>query len=220
MSGRRWSPRRRDIIVSKEGVSTAVAIQSPGLTLGADTFQQNMGRASKLLVSVGNRLEVFLGNRTAKFPELEKAWCDGAYWMREAFAEPIGTIAVAKLETSIEQLMSAGNPSESRARLRSALKGFCGLQPKQPIFAGSSMTVEQFVKNVVEVRSRVLHGTLSTLTQETDELAYAVSILARDHVLKFTLALDRYVSEAVASDDTKSFLKWLETERAWEWAWL
>lgn len=45
---------------------------------------------------------MFLGNRDTKLPFLEQAWCDGAYWMREAFAEPIETIAVAKLETSIE----------------------------------------------------------------------------------------------------------------------
>lgn len=53
-----------------------------------------------------------------------------------------------------------------------------------------------------------------------EDLNYAVSVLARDHVRKYTLALDRFLAQLGQRDDVGSFLAWLQSERAWEWTWM
>src|SRR5258708_27055372 len=169
VSGRRWSPQRNDIVISKDGVQTAGQNRSPGLALMADHFQLAITQGSRLLASVGHRLDAFLGNRVSSLPQLEQAWCDAAYWMHEGFAEAIDTISVAKLETSLEVLMSAESTSLSNARLRHALRAFNRLMPNQRIFSDSSQTVEDFGKAVAQTRSPVLPATFPTLTIEASD---------------------------------------------------
>lgn len=219
MSGRCWSVLRSDLVFSRSGLSGGGWNRSPGLTLGSDIFQLAISRASRLLGSVGDRINVFLGNQESTLPKLEQAWCDAAYWMHEGFAEAIGAITIAKLETSLEVLMSAGSTKMNRARLRMALKVFNGRDPDQSLFLDSATTVDAFVEEVVATRSRVLHGTLPTLTHEAGELSYAIPSVVQDHVLKFTLALDQYTKQSDATDDVKCFLTWLKNQRAWEWSW-
>lgn len=218
VSARRLTPHRQDVVVSKDSFETGAWNRTPGLALTSQPFQAAIQQAARLLTSVGCRLQAFLGS-SEPLPRLNQAWCDAAYWMHEGFAEAIDTIAVAKLETAIEVLLSASSTKLSSARLRSALKAFNGLTPKGAVFTNSPQTMEAFVQEVVETRSRVLHGTLSTLTEEAAEMNGAISSVARDHILKYTLALDLYRLELGAKDDVSSFLTWLETQRAWEWNW-
>jgi hypothetical protein len=82
-----------------------------------------------ILESVGRRVAHFI-RQDAKLKKLERAWCDAAYWFHEGLAEPQATIAVAKLETSIEVLFGAGSSKLSKQRLCQAIGAFYGLGPK------------------------------------------------------------------------------------------
>ncbi|MBV8521762.1 MAG: hypothetical protein JOY71_06485 [Acetobacteraceae bacterium] len=77
------------------------------------------------LESVGRRVGAYVrGN--AKLEKIEQAWCDAAYWVHEGLAEPLDTIAVAKLETAIEALHEAGSGSQSKQRRCQAMEVFYG----------------------------------------------------------------------------------------------
>jgi hypothetical protein len=114
VSGRRFSPGRDDLVISKDGVQAGGQNRSPGLMLLPEQLQLALTHGSKVLMSIGNRLDAFLGHRTSSLPQLERTWCDAAYWMHEGFAESIDTIAVAKLETALEVLMSAESTIDRR----------------------------------------------------------------------------------------------------------
>ena len=55
---------------------------------------------------MGRRLSAYL-EATSVVPDLDEAWCNVMYWFHEAMAECLDTVAVAKLETSIEVLFRA-----------------------------------------------------------------------------------------------------------------
>ena len=142
------------------------------------------------------------------------AWCNSAFWFHEALAEPLATVAIAKLETSIENLFGAGNPAESTSRILQALEGVFALKANDPIALGSSIKVRDFVKDVVTSRSRILHGTWSTLTEELPLGRNEVAIFARELLVSFTLMLDQYGTTASPVDKAKDFLDWMLLERA------
>ena len=73
-------------------------------------------------------------------PNLERAWCDAAYWLREALAEPMDSIAMAKLETALEVLLRSESSKGSTRRLLTILRYFFGLKPDDPILNGSAVT--------------------------------------------------------------------------------
>jgi hypothetical protein len=74
------------------------------------------------------------------------------------------------------------------------------------------------VKAIVESRSRILHGTLSTLTADslaTDEHGgrKLMELLSMDLLLSFSLKLDQYDSQSEAKDNIKAFLKFVSLRR-------
>ena len=73
------------------------------------------------------------------------------------------SIAVTKLETAIEVLLRAESKSGSEKRIIRAMDTFYALGPDDPVTPNSSVTTKAFAKRFVEDRSRVLHGTVSTL---------------------------------------------------------
>jgi hypothetical protein len=86
-----------------------------------------------------------------------------AYWFHEALAEPIDSIAIAKLETALEVLLRSESSKGSTSRVLTILYCFFGLQPDDPVAPNASLTAKQFAANLVRDRSRILHGTWSTL---------------------------------------------------------
>lgn len=79
------------------------------------------------------------------------------------------------------------------------------------------------MKAIVESRSRILHGTLSTLTADslaTDEHGgrRLIELLAMDLLLSFSLRLDQFVFRSEAKDNVTAFLEFVtkmrETEKA------
>jgi hypothetical protein len=131
--------------------------------------------------------------------------------------ESLATVAVPKLETAIEVLFAAESSSRSALRLKLAFKAFFGLNGKDRIRPDSCETVHDFVASIVRTRSRILHGTWSTLAFDPgineDAGRQIVELLVMDLLRRTTLALDKYASYPNAVDDVEPFLKWVESDR-------
>ena len=123
------------------------------------------------------------------------------------------SIAVTKLETAIEVLLRAENRKGSERRIISAMDTFYALKPEDPITPNSSVTTKAFARRFVDDRSRVLHGTVSTLNvrmaDSRDSLENLVTTLVRATVQE----LDLYLQSPSPSDETEAFLDWIKTRR-------
>ena len=140
--------------------------RDPGLGFSAVAFERFLSKSSHILASIGNRVRAYLTDDAA-LPKLDQSWSDAAYWLHEGLAEPLDTVAVTKLETAIEVLLSASSTKSSGPRLEFAFSSFYGLLRESPFPPGSTRKVKDIVKAIVESRSRILHGTLSTLTADS-----------------------------------------------------
>jgi hypothetical protein len=145
---------------------------------------------------------------------LETAWCDAAYWLREGLAEPIDSIAVAKLETALEVFLCSENSKESRARLIESMNVFFGLEPDQHARTYSEITVAQFAHGFVTDRSRVLHGTWSTLNARLSGSRTALEDLATMVLRAGAIEIETYVASSAPLDNLNSFLGWVKRQRA------
>ena len=181
--------------------------------MGPSAFDDLVKAGAGALSSAGKRISSFVAGAGA-LSDLELAWCNGAYWFHEALSEPLATIAVAKLETAVENLFGSPSLGESNTRIRKALKGLFGLNPQDPMEPGSSVTVNAFVKNVVEARSRILHGNWSTLTEELAMSRGDIAAFARQLLVSYTEMLDLYAASGSAVDKVIPFLDWIEVQRA------
>ena len=74
-------------------------------------------------------------------PDLDEAWCNAAYWYHEALAEPLDTVAVAKLETAIEVLFRSENMDGSKKRIISSFDAIFDLSEADVIREASSRFV-------------------------------------------------------------------------------
>jgi hypothetical protein len=96
--------------------------------------------------------------------------------------------------------------SGSKSRLLNAIHAFYGLNSSQLINPESQLTVKEFVEGIVRDRSRILHGTWSTLRHSLRDSRPNLTILVSELLARYTLALDRYASTTGAKDDIESFL--------------
>jgi hypothetical protein len=163
-----------------------------------------------ILESVGRRVDAYVRGGV-KLPNLEQAWCDAAYWFHEGLAEPPDTIAVAKLETAIEVHLGAESTKLSKKRLCQAIQAFYGRKETDPLATDASINVKQFVEGIVGARSRILHGTLSTLMENVD-VRGTVEVLSFDLLRRSSLALDGFSALAVPDDTAKAFLDWIDEQ--------
>jgi hypothetical protein len=134
----------------------------PGASIGKGLLAKIVANEKALIVAVGNRVRAF-ATGSFDMPVLERAWCDAAYWLHQGLAEPLSAIAIVKLETAFEVLFCAKSRRGSERRILEAIDTFYGLQPHDRINAGSETTCKDFAKRFVDHRSRILHGTSSTL---------------------------------------------------------
>ena len=194
------------VAVSENDVSMGIENMEAGRLLLPETLQTLLGAGDVLIRSFGNRVSAFLGGATG-LNSLEQAWCDGAYWFHEGLAEPMDTVAVAKLETAMENLLAAGSTSGSRERIRTALR--------MMVSGDSDQDVErahvEFAKRVVEARSTVLHGTRSTTRDDPGVDRGSVEMVVQRMLATYSLKLDAYSREDATSvtDDVGSFLRWI-----------
>ena len=200
-------PYRGGISVSENEISERLRNMEAGRLLHPDTLQSIIGSTEELIASFGSRINVFLrGN--SDLQALEQAWCDGAYWFHEGLAEPMDTVAVAKLETALENLFAAGSSSGSLKRISTALRVMGSGQSSE----NTETKRVEFAKRVVEARSRVLHGTRSTTRDDPGIDREPVEMVVQELLARYSLLLDAYSSEdgVEDKDNVESFLEWVD----------
>lgn len=97
--------------------------------------------------------------------------------------------------------------------MRDAIKALTGLGAKEFMPGSTTLTVEKFAKELVGARSRVLHGTISTLLGDVTAERATLAGLAREFLLVFALQLDAYAATPNSKDDRDSLLAWIDAER-------
>lgn len=204
ITARTLPPYRGSLAVTDGKVTGGVRNMQPGHGLLAASFETFVNSATTARESIGRRVDAYLSNQVA-LPSLEQAWCDAVCWFHESLSEPLDTIAVTKLETAIENLFAAGSTRGSKKRMLDALSGMFEFEKKDKSLKG-------FVDNFVKARSRVLHGTWSTLSDyKRDMDRKSLELVTRQLLLKYPMLLDRYSnsSTAVPQDKSQSFLDWI-----------
>ncbi len=197
------------LAVSEDDVSVRVENMEAGRLLLPEPLHTIFEAKKEFIRSFGNRISTFLGG-ASDLRTLEQAWCDGAYWFHQGLAEPMDTVAVAKLETAMENLLAAGNTTGSSTRIRTALRVLNGDWNQEDEDAQV-----KFATRVVEARSRVLHGTRSTTRDDPGIDRGSVEKIVRKMLSAYSLRLDAYSQEngEHATDDFESFLTWIEQAR-------
>jgi hypothetical protein len=182
-----------------------------GITIGQGMMQEVLRTCSSLVDAVGRCVTAFATGRFT-FPRLEQAWCDAAYWYHEALAERIDSIAVVKLETSLEVLLRSASTKRSQSRIQSVLEVFFGLRPEDPVVPGSPTTACGFARSIVGDRSQILHGTMSTLQPhigiDRDGLEEFVASVLRRSVIE----LAGYGTSSAPQDQIEAFLEWVKSK--------
>jgi hypothetical protein len=85
------------------------------------------------------------------------------------------------------------------------MRAFYGRKETDPLATDASINVKQFVEGIVGARSRILHGTLSTLMENVD-VRGTVEVLSFDLLRRSSLALDGFSALAAPDDTAKAFL--------------
>jgi hypothetical protein len=201
-----------NVHTSASQTSTAIHRRDAGLGFSGGAFDSFRSKQTAILESIGRRVEAYVRG-CAKLKNLQQAWCDAAYWFHEGLAEPLDTIAVAKLETAIEALLAPGSTKLSNARLCQAIQAFYGLKKTDRLGTNASITVEAFVKEIVGARSQILHGTFSTLTQNVSVTRGNVEGLSFDLLRLSSLAIDQYSTLTAPEDNAREFLDWIDGQR-------
>ena len=181
------------------------------MVIGAGTLPDILQKAAPLFTAVGDMMRSFTSG-TFQLPVLEQAWCDAAYWLHEALAKRIDAIAIAKLETALEVLLRAENNSGGDQRLLAILNAFFDLRPDDPVFPGAELNARQFARNVNRDRSRILHGTWSTLSTRGLDRAgmegFVITVLCRA-----VIELEVYAHSPGSADDPDKFLRWMQQRK-------
>jgi len=212
MTGRTMPVFSETVTRSDAGLSSATANTEPGRTLGPGFLDRRLAEVKPTVDSIANRIENFVRGGSA-LPDLEQAWPDAAYWFHEALAEPLDTIAVPKLETAIEILLRSESTKGSKARVLKAIGAFYGKKATDFINPQSLTTVEDFAYGFVRDRSRILHGTWSTLTHALHGSRPGLTGLIRDLLLMYSVALDQYGGSPSPKDAVDDFLNFVDTQR-------
>jgi hypothetical protein len=181
--------------------------QVVGMLIHKTAFDKALLTDADFMRSVGRRVENFI-NRKSPLQNLELAWCDAAYWYHEARAEPVGSVAIAKYETCLEVLFGAESTKKSTMRIEQAIKVILKLDGSDNIYSGPHASVHAFASELVRSRSRILHGTFSTMNDESKLPLAIVQIVASKILAEATIMLDKYIAANEVGDNAESFLKW------------
>ena len=212
VTGRTMPPWTGVVYETEQSTHARNERRDPGFGFSPEAFGMYLAKNRQLLDSVGRRVAACTRG-DGRFPGLEQAWSDAAYWFHEGLTEPLDTIAVAKLETALEVALAAESTKGSAKRLEEAFRSFYGRDKNEPINNDSSTTVKQLIEGIVGARSRILHGTFSTLKADTRVTRGQVESFAWHLIREFTVKLDEYSSWDMASDDIATFLNWIYARR-------
>jgi hypothetical protein len=181
----------------------------PGLPIGPGTLADILQKTEALITAVGSCVQSFVTGRF-RLSNLECAWCDAAYWLHEALAEPLDSIAIAKLETALEVLLIGQNPAGSERRITTILELFYNLKPNDPVVNGGTTTAKQFARNVVHERSRILHGTWSTLNSRLALNRQGLENFVTTVIRRAALEIKNYALSDSPKDNIDDFLAWVK----------
>ena len=211
LGARRGTSQKRTLSEAEGHHSAGWTRKEPGLAISQGTLPDILQKAAPIFTAVGNVVRSFASG-SFRLPVLERAWCDAAYWLYQALAESIDTIAIAKLETALEVLLRAESSRGSEQRILEILSAFFELGLDDPIAPGSLLNSRQFARNVVRDRSRILHGTWSTLNARgIDRLGmegFVVIVLRRA-----AIELEAYIYSVSPVDDIEKFLSWVRQRK-------
>jgi hypothetical protein len=90
------------------------------------------------------------------------------------------------------------------------LKAFFGLQPNDPIMKGVNKTAKQYAQSFVRDRSRILHGTWSTLNSRLASDRRGTEEFVIGVIRQAAFELERYALTDSPDDDVDAFLAWVE----------
>ncbi|MAQ30663.1 MAG: hypothetical protein CL950_11980 [Erythrobacter sp.] len=211
---------RIDVVLTSDGGGAGGRSNNqPGRGVAPDGLGTILAAQDRELQSMGGRLAGYLDG-SSELPSLDETWCNAAYWYHEAIAEPLETVAIAKLETAIEVLFRSVSSSGSNKRLTDSLEIFFGLQ-KDDLLPNGEMTAAEFAAAIVTARSRVLHGTWQTLIPDlpVGKGGKTISLRAAEQfarllLVEFSLGLDHYGGSADPIDEVEPFLDWFRTTSA------
>jgi hypothetical protein len=212
MTGRTMPVVQHAVSRSNGTLSGGGSNKAPGLVFSPGFLEQSLALVEPVLTSVGRRVSAFVGNNY-QLPRLEQSWCDAAYWFHEGLAEPLDTIAVPKLETALELLLHAESSKGSERRVLGAIRAFYGLESTEFINPDSQVTVKEFAKGFVTDRSRILHGTWSTLNHSLRASRPSLTTFVSDLLPRFSLALDQFTATASPLDDLDDLLNFVDSRR-------
>jgi hypothetical protein len=187
--------------------------REPGTAIGPGTLQAVLRDTQQLITAVGHVVASFASG-SYRLPTLERAWCDAAYWMRESLFDAIDSLAVTKLETALEVLICTEASKNSTARVMTALQNLLGVKRDEPILPPFEITAETLVTTLVRDRSRIMHGTWSTLGARVPSRRDGVEAVVGAVLRQAAIQLDAYAREAAPVDTIEAFLGWLEQKRA------
>ena len=213
ITARTLPPWRGNLSIANGQVSSGIHNMESGHGLTGAAFDQMRQAAQPVMDAAGRSIANFIARQNS-LPELRQAWCDAVYWFHEAIAEPLATIATTKYETAVEVLLRAESSDKSGARMRAAIKALTGLGENDFLPGSATLTVKQFAASLVTARSRVLHGTLSTLLADVAAEHLNLAQFARQLLLVFALQIEEYSTVLGAKDDRDSLLAWIDAERA------
>jgi hypothetical protein len=182
---------------------------APGQLIGTGALNYFLTMNEAIVSSVGDRVRSFSTGRF-RLHRLELAWCDAAYWFHEALSEINEAIAVTKLETALEVLMCAGSSKGSQARIEAILEAFYDLGRDDPVHDATTTTAKRFAKEFVEGRSRVLHGTESTLLSRRSHDWEGAVEFVRSVLARAAVEIGTYSDIPNVADDRESFLEWVK----------
>ena len=116
LDARRGTSQKRTLSEADGYYSVGWTRKEPGMTIGRGMLPDILQKAAPVFAAVGNVVRSFTSG-SFRLPVLEQAWCDAAYWLHQALAETIDTIAIAKLETALEVLLRPESSRGSEQRM-------------------------------------------------------------------------------------------------------
>jgi hypothetical protein len=209
---RRGEAEAHTIMRSGSSYSASYSNLDAGVPIGPGMIAKTLQIAAPVIEAVGKCVTSFATGQF-RLPKLEQAWCDAAYWLHEALVETSDAIAFAKLETALEVLVSAENTSGSGSRIELILAAFYSLSPNDMLTSESTTTAKQFARGMVQDRSRILHGTWSTLNPRLGMDRQGMEQFVIEVIRRAAVELEAYANTTAPTDEIEPFLMWVKPER-------
>lgn len=212
VTGRTLPPWRGSLAVDDVHISPGLTNMEAGHGLDPRTFQIGIAMFAPMLASAGASIAALV-DCDVPFKTLRRAWCDAVFWYHEATSETLTTVAAVKLETAIETMLQTKRRTGSSERMKQAIRLLTGLNPKDALPGSPDRNVDSYAKSLAEARSLVLHGSLSTLSDEVGEARPALAWLARTLLSTVAINFDRFTTDIGASDTVESLIDWFDRQR-------